>query len=122
MKKIVLTSMFILAGVIISQAQTIKFETDTIDYGTIKKGSEKDRIFKFKNVGKKPLILTEVTASCGCTIPSYPKTPLKPKKSSEIKVTYDTNRVGPFNKTITVNSNDAKNGRKMIVIKGTVTE
>lgn len=103
-------------------AQTIEFENETIDYGTIKKGSNKERVFKFKNTGDKPLILSEVTASCGCTVPSFPKEPILPKRSAEIKVSYDTNRVGGFSKAITVMSNDPEKGRVVINIKGNVTE
>ena len=103
-------------------AQSIEFEKETIDYGTIKKGSDKERIFKFKNTGDKPLILSEVTASCGCTVPSYPKEPILPKKSAEIKVSYDTNRIGGFSKSITVMSNDPEKGRVVINIKGNVIE
>ncbi|MCB9201708.1 MAG: DUF1573 domain-containing protein [Flavobacteriales bacterium] len=110
----------LLAGFIFSNAQSIKFEQETIDYQTVKKGTDKERVFKFTNEGDKPLILTNVTASCGCTVPSYPKEPILPGKSGEINVTYDTNRVGPFNKKITVNSNDPEFGRKVLTIKGVV--
>lgn len=121
MKKGLLAFGLILVGSF-AFSQSIKFETETIDYGTVKKGSDKTRVIKFKNVGDKPLILTDVKASCGCTTPSWPKEPIMPGKSSEIVVSYDTNIVGPFSKTVTVSSNDEKFGRKVINIKGVVVD
>ena len=67
-----------------------------------------------------PLILSNVTSSCGCTVPTWPQEPILPGKSDVIKVTYNTNNVGPINKTITVTSN-AKTSRLVLSIKGTVT-
>lgn len=120
MKRIICLGILLVGSICFSQ--TIEFEKETIDYGTIKKGSNKERVFKFKNTGDKPLILTEVTASCGCTVPSFPKDPILPNKSAEIKVTYDTNRLGNFTKPITVLSNDPEKARVVVNIKGSVVE
>lgn len=100
-------------------AAIFKFEKETIDYGTIEKGSDGNRVFKFKNIGKSPLIITRVKASCGCTVPSHPKEPIMPGATAEIKVKYDTNRASPFNKAITIYSN-ASEATKVIYIKGNV--
>jgi hypothetical protein len=89
------------------------------DYGTINKGADGDCVFKFKNEGQAPLVLSNVKASCGCTTPSWTKDPVMPGASGEIKVHYDTNRVGSFSKTITVSSN-AENATVMLRILGTV--
>ena len=89
------------------------------DYGTITKGADGDCVFKFKNEGKAPLILSNVKASCGCTTPMWTKEPVMPGASGEIKVHYDTNRIGAFSKTITVSSN-AENATIMLRILGTV--
>lgn len=89
------------------------------DYGTITKGADGDCIFKFKNNGKAPLVLSNVRASCGCTTPMWTKEPVMPGASGEIKVHYDTNRIGAFSKTITVTSN-AENASVMLRILGTV--
>ena len=51
----------------------IKFETETIDYGTIEKGADGVRVFKFTNVGDAPLIISKVKSSCGCTVPKKPR-------------------------------------------------
>lgn len=100
-------------------APEITFESETHDFGTIDQGGNGTYEFKFKNTGKEPLIITDAKGSCGCTVPSWPKEPIKPGASSTIKVTYDTKRVGAFNKSVTITSN-AKSSVKTIVIKGDV--
>lgn len=100
---------------------SIVFEKLIHDYGTIKKGSNGNTEFKFTNKGEKPLVLSNVRSSCGCTVPSWPKEPIEPGKTGVIKVRYNTAGVGPFNKTITVSSN-AVNSRVVLRIKGKVTQ
>lgn len=97
----------------------IKFEKMVHDYGTIKQGDNGECVFKFKNNGKEPLIITMCQGSCGCTVPQCPKDPILPGKSGEIKVKYDTQRVGPISKSVTVQSN-AKSGMQTIQIKGNI--
>ena len=94
------------------------FEATTIDYGVIEQGSDRVRIFKFENTGTEPLIITKAKGSCGCTVPTYPKEPVLPGETGEIKVEYDTNRVGPFTKTVTLSTNAAD--RTLLTIKGEV--
>lgn len=101
-----------------SQAD-IKFEKLVHDYGTLKNGGNGDCEFKFTNTGKDPLIISNCSGSCGCTVPSCPKEPILPGKSGVIKVHYDTKRTGPISKTVTVVSN-AKSGTITLTIKGTV--
>ena len=86
-------------------APVITFEKTTHDYGTIAKGGDGTCEFKFKNTGVEPLILSNVTSSCGCTVPEWPREPILKGKSASIKVKYNTDRIGPINKTITVVSN-----------------
>jgi hypothetical protein len=100
-------------------APEIVFEGESHDFGTIKQGDNGTYEFKFKNSGKEPLIISNARGSCGCTVPSWPKDPIKPGGTGTIKVTYDTQRVGPFSKTVTINSN-AKTQEKVISIKGKV--
>jgi hypothetical protein len=97
----------------------IEFETDVVDYGTIDQNANGEREFKFTNNGKEPLIITNCKGSCGCTVPSWPREPIAPGESGVIKVKYATNRVGPINKSITVNSN-AATPVKVLRIIGTV--
>lgn len=99
----------------------IEFETTTIDYGTIERNSDRERIFKFTNTGTEPLIISHAKGSCGCTVPTWPKEPIMPGKTGEIKVNYDTNRVGTFRKTVTLTTN-ATPASVVLNIKGTVVD
>jgi hypothetical protein len=101
-------------------APEISFEKTVHDYGTIVQGANGACEFKFTNTGKEPLILSKPQSSCGCTVPTWPQEPILPGKSDVIKVTYNTNNVGPINKTVTVSSN-AKTARVVLSIKGSVT-
>lgn len=103
-----------------STQDSIVFTKTINDYGTIVQGGNGNCEFTFTNKGTAPLVLSNVKASCGCTVPEWPKEPILPGKSSSIKVTYNTNNVGLFNKSITVNSN-AINNTVILQIKGTVT-
>ncbi len=99
----------------------ITFETEIIDYGTIEKGSDGEREFVFTNTGNAPLIISEAKKTCGCTVPSWPKEPIKPGKSAIINVKYDTKRIGTINKSVIVLSN-AKRPSVTLRIKGKVIE
>ncbi|MDY3351762.1 DUF1573 domain-containing protein [Riemerella anatipestifer] len=120
MKKI-LTGLVLAVGFMAS-AQTISFDKTTVDYGKVEKGSEGHRYFTVTNTGDKPLVISNVKASCGCTTPEWDKTPILPGKSSKIKVGYNTNLVNPFKKLIEVFSNDPKASRSVIWIQGEVVE
>ncbi|MCJ8152323.1 DUF1573 domain-containing protein [Chryseobacterium sp. SSA4.19] len=103
-----------------ASAQTITFDKTTYDYGTIKPSSDGTRFFTVTNTGDKPLILSNVKASCGCTTPEFKTDPIMPGKSAQIKVGYNTAINGGFNKSIEVFSNDPVNNRTVIFIKGNV--
>lgn len=100
-------------------APVMTFETEVIDYGTIEQGADGVREFKFTNTGKEPLIISNSRGSCGCTVPTWPKEPIKPGESSVIKVKYDTKRLGAINKSVTITSN-ASEPTKVIRIKGNI--
>jgi hypothetical protein len=99
----------------------IDFKSTTIDYGTIEKGADGLRVFEFTNNGGAPLIVSRVTSSCGCTVPKWSKDPILPGQTGEIQVKYDTNRVSPIRKTITVISN-ADTPTVALKIKGEVID
>ncbi|WP_055446758.1 DUF1573 domain-containing protein [Lacinutrix mariniflava] len=99
----------------------IEFKETTIDYGTIEKGADGIRVFEFTNTGDAPLIVSKVSSSCGCTVPKKPKAPIMPGMTGEIEVKYDTNRVNPIRKTITVLSN-ATTPTVSLSIKGKVID
>ncbi|MFD2516602.1 DUF1573 domain-containing protein [Salinimicrobium flavum] len=123
MKKLIAIAVFIFAGFAVQAQETAKmeFKSDVIDYGEIKKGSDGVRVFEFTNTGTAPLVITDVTSSCGCTIPEKPEEPIAPGETGQIKVKYDTNRVGPIRKSIMVYSN-ADEPSKKLSIKGKVLE
>lgn len=100
-------------------APVIKWEKTTIDFGTIEQAADGNREFVFTNVGKTPLVISNATGSCGCTVPVWPKEPIMPGQKASIKVHYDTNRVGQFTKTVTVVSNAATSS-ETLTIKGVV--
>jgi hypothetical protein len=97
------------------------FEVETVDYGVIEQGSEPNRIFKFTNTGTEPLIIKNARGTCGCTVPSYPKEPIMPGATGEIKVKYDTNRLGKFSKNVILTTN-AGEEQKTLTIKGEVVK
>lgn len=124
MKKFIAIAIFVVAGIGTVMAQEkakIEFKTETIEYGEIEKGSDGVRVFEFTNTGNAPLVIANVTSSCGCTIPKKPEEPIKPGETGEIQVKYNTNLVGPIRKTITVYSN-AEESTKSLKIKGRVIE
>ena len=105
--------------VIDPNAPVFKFESEVIDYGKIDLNANGVRVFKFKNVGKSPLVISNIKSSCGCTVPKKPTEPIMPGKTGEIEVKYATNRPGGFSKMITVKSN-ASEPVKRLRIKGIV--
>lgn len=122
MKKVVLILFVGLLALSVNaqdKAAKIEFKTETVDYGVIEKGSDGVRVFEFTNTGTAPLIISKVSSSCGCTIPKKPEEAILPGKTGEIQVKYDTKRVGPIRKAITVISN-ADTPTKVLKIKGEV--
>jgi len=84
----------------------IKFNEESYDFGKIKEGEKVTHVFKFYNGSMQPLIITNAVASCGCTTPTWPKTPVLPGKEGEISVTFDSaGKQGLQDKQITVTAN-----------------
>ena len=100
----------------------ISAEELTYNFGTIAEADGyASHVFTIKNDGDAPLVITKITASCGCTQPEWSKAPIAPGKTSEVKVTYDPKgRPGPFYKTVSIASN-GKKGNFNLAIKGNVT-
>ncbi len=96
------------------------FESETIDYGTIPHNADGKREFVLTNNGDKPLIITNAQGSCGCTVPTYPKEPIAPGAKAVIGVKYATDRVGSFQKTVTLTTNAEGMPSKVLTIKGNV--
>ena len=104
-----------------AHAAQITFQSLEYDYGNIYKGDNPFCEFTFTNTGNAPLQITNARASCGCTVPSWPREEIGVGQSGVIRVKYDTNRLGMINKTITVSSN-ARNNTVMLRIKGNISE
>ena len=119
MKKLIVVALISLIGYTSSAQAKISFKNETVDYGKIAKGSDGVRVFEFTNTGDAELVVTNVKSSCGCTVPKKPEGPIAPGASGSIEVKYDTNRVGPIRKTVTVYSN-ADEPIKALKIKGEV--
>ena len=98
-----------------------KFETETHDFGKIPQGKPVSYEFKFENIGTEPLIISKVESTCGCTVPKYTKTPVKPGEKGTISVTFNAAQATPFSKMVTIRSN-AKTPVKALYIKGTVVK
>lgn len=97
-----------------------QFTEEVHDFGELEEGPKYDTEFTFTNIGKEPLIITGVKASCGCTTPNWPKEPVMPGDEATIKVTYNTKgRLNKFNKAVTITSN-AITPTKRLYIKGSV--
>lgn len=144
MKKIIIASLLLVAGFGTTFAQTperknvnttpvaanakaekaaeIKFESITHDFGTIAADNPVKCTFTFTNTGDAPLIIHQAIATCGCTVPSYSKEPVKPGEKGQIEVTYNgrASSAGRFMKGITVRSNAKTNPTIRLTIEGEV--
>lgn len=109
---------------VMSQAQIkgaeIKVDKELHDFGTIQQNGAAECYFTITNTGNEPLIISEAKGSCQCTVPEYPKEPIMPGTSQKIKVKYNSSRVGPINKSVTITSNAQENSVLIVRIKGNV--
>lgn len=109
MKKVILMMLFAIASISFANAQAqIKFDKLTHDFGTFSESQPVQKCtFTFTNTGDQPLVVNQAVASCGCTVPAYTKTPIKPGEKGSITVTYNGKGrfPGHFKKTVTVRTN-----------------
>ena len=99
----------------------IKFDKTEHDFGTIKDGDKPETVFKITNEGEADLIIINAQGSCGCTVPEWPKEPIKPGASADMKVTFDSsNKPGQQQKTVTLTTN-TKEGTEKITSKANVS-
>lgn len=98
----------------------IEFEKEVHDFGKMKQHGDASTEFVFTNTGTEPLIIKNAKGSCGCTVPEWPREPIAPGESSSIKVKYDSKRLGPINKSVTITSNASNTPSKVIRIKGNI--
>ena len=117
MKRLLVIPFIFSVACVLAQG-SFNFEEEKHDFGNIKEGFQAKHAFKFTNTGDVPILITNVRASCGCTTPSWPRTPILPGQSGEISALYNSkNRPGAFHKSITIASN-AKVPSKVLRING----
>jgi hypothetical protein len=95
------------------------FAETEFDFGTITQGTAVEHVFKFTNTGEAPLVIVSAKSSCGCTVPTYPKTPVAPGDSAEMLVKFNGSGKNQVSKTVTVTAN-TETGKETIKIKAFV--
>ena len=91
------------------------------DFGIIKQGEKATHDYKIKNIGNSDLLITSAKGSCGCTVPEWPREPIKPGNEANIKVTFNSKgKTGKQNKRVTLMTNAIPNV-KILTIKGEVS-
>ena len=98
----------------------ISVDKEVHDYGTIDQGANGTCEFKVTNTGDQPLIISNCKGSCGCTVPKCDTAPVAPGGTTIVTVKYDSNRVGPINKSVTISSNATNAPEKIVRIKGEI--
>jgi hypothetical protein len=100
---------------------TVQIIDSSYDFGQVAEGEIVEFNFRFKNTGTKPLVVTNVSASCGCTVPEKPEQPIRPGETGFIKAKFNSDRrPGEVMKTVTVVSN-AQPAFPELVLRGKVT-
>ncbi len=119
MKSLLIVVLYLFANITLSaQVQNVKFDKEVYDFGKIIMDKPVSVNFTFTNKEKKPVLVQQATATCGCTTPTWPTKPVMPNKVGVIKAGFNAKAVGPFEKTITVQFQG--NFVKEIRIKGEV--
>ncbi|MEX2379135.1 MAG: DUF1573 domain-containing protein [Vicingaceae bacterium] len=98
----------------------IEFKEEVINFGEVSQGEKVKKRFRFKNTGKSNLIISNATGSCGCTVPLWPKQPIRPGQEGEIEVVFDSNgKQGRVHNTVTLIANTQPN-KTVVALKGDV--
>ncbi len=101
----------------ITNGPVITFEESSKDFGDITQGDKVEHVFKLENTGKAPLVISNVAATCGCTVPNWPKEPIAPGKTAEIKVTFNSaGKMGKQNSVVRIYSNASEPIEKVSMI------
>lgn len=123
---VAVVALLVLTGACKQEAATegkfakMTFDTEEHDFGTIQQGDKVSYDFKFKNTGEADLVITQAKGSCGCTVPDYPKTPIKVGAPGTIKVSFNSRgKHGETSKTVTIMCNTAE-GNKILKIKANI--
>lgn len=95
----------------------LQFKEKSIDFGDITQGDQVSHIFEFTNTGNQPLIISNVAATCGCTVPNWPKEPIAPGKTAEITVSFNSaGKMGKQNSVVRIYSNATEPIEKVSLI------
>jgi len=124
MKKIALfLSIFTFAVIISASAQeaakgaVIEFEEKSKDFGDITQGDKVSHTFTLTNAGSAPLIISNVAATCGCTVPKWPKEPIAPGKTAQVQVSFNSaGKMGKQNSVVRIYSNASEPIEKISLI------
>ena len=128
MKKLALSflmMLFVVAAFAQQKAATVSgpqitFQESEFNFGDLKQGEKVEHVFTFKNTGTAPLVLSNVLTTCGCTASEWPKEPVAPGKTAQIKVTFNSaGKMGVQNKVVTIVSN-AVNAQEQVKMIGNV--
>ncbi|MBK9486254.1 MAG: DUF1573 domain-containing protein [Chitinophagaceae bacterium] len=104
----------------LKDSTTVQIIDSAYNFKTVTDGEKVMYSYRFKNIGTKPLVIVEATASCGCTVPQKPEKPILPGETGFIKIVFDSKgRVGEAHKTISVISN-AKPEFPTLILTGNV--
>lgn len=123
--KLIMMFLMISGGIGMVTAQSFtdpvfKPVSNVVDFGEVdSKNDPGFRMLTFTNEGNSPLTITKAEGSCGCTVADYPKEPIRPGKSAQIKVTYRLDRIGTIDKTVTITTNepDGKDANGAVIYK-----
>ena len=96
------------------------FDETVYDFGEIEQGTPVEHTFTFTNTGRAPLVITNATSSCGCTVPSPPKDPIAPGETGELLVKFNGSGQNQVTKTINISAN-TETGKEQLQIKAFVT-
>jgi len=100
---------------------SISFDKKEYDFGTVNEGEIVETVFKVTNSGTTDLVITNATGSCGCTVPVWPKAPIKPGETGDIAVKFNTSgKPNRQMKTVTLTAN-TESGREVLTLRGSVT-
>ncbi len=100
-----------------ADSPVLAFNESSKDFGDITQGEKVEHVFKFENKGNSPLIISNVAASCGCTVPNWPKDPVPPGEKGEIKVTFNSSgKMGKQNSVVRIYSNASEPIEKVSMI------
>ena len=95
------------------------FEETEFDFGTIEQGTPQEHTFTFTNTGKAPLVITNASSSCGCTVPTWTKEPIAPGEQGEMLVKFNGSGQNQVTKTVNITAN-TETGKEQIKIKAFV--